>query len=396
MSESSSPPEVPPDSGAPGRGDLEKMRGRHRGDARHWFSWLVTLLAVLVSIALVAVILSFNRRAGDEAEVVMPEAVTGGCPKLGIAGPANWERMEQEEFQAMLEEQATLGANWIRISANWHVIEGERGSYYWDNLDRRITAAVDAGFTPLLLIHTLPTWVEGFGVVGSGAAQQYGEFAGAVAQRYGDRVHAYEIWNEPNIERFWPDPDPVAYAELLAAAGPAIEAGDPDAEIITGGLAPATNIEGESYSGYTFLEQLYALGALEYVSAIAIHPYSFPERPSGMARWNTFRQLGLIRQLMRDNGDREKKIWLTEYGAPTAGRGGVGEREQAVMVAEALRLTWKDPSLGPIFMYTMYDIDFHEGDPESHFGLMHGPGDPKPSFTALRDVAAECGGEARL
>ncbi|MGP6175224.1 cellulase family glycosylhydrolase [Corynebacterium sp. A21] len=376
-----------------GQGDSSGREGQEL-PGRNWFGWCVAVLAVLVSIALVCVILSLSRRSGEEVEVVMPEVSAGGCSELGMAGPAQWDWMGEDEFQVMVGEQVTLGAKWIRISASWHEIERQQGSYYWDQLDQRVNAAVDAGLTPLLLLHTLPDWVEGFGVVDSGAAQHYGEFAGAVAQHYGDRVTAYEIWNEPNIERFWPNPDPVAYAEWLAVASQNIEAVDPGAEIIAGGLAPASNVEGISYSGYTFLERLYELEALNYVTAVAVHPYSYPERPSGMARWNTFRQLGQIKELLRENGDGGKKIWLTEYGAPTSGEGGVGEREQATMVSEALRLAWIDPTLGPIFIYTMYDLDFGEDDRESHFGLMYGPGDPKVAFTALREVAVECGAGA--
>lgn len=366
---------APPDEGPVAR----------RGEG---FAWLVTTVAVLLSGCLVWVLLTFED--GELPEVSMPQITAGGCPKLGIAGPAAWEGMTEEEFREMLEEQVTLGATWIRISASWHEIERYQGYLYWEGLDMRIEAAVDAGLRPLLLIHTLPTWVTGFGVTGSGAAEEYGNFAGAVAQRYGRDVEAYEVWNEPNIERFWPDPDPAAYAELLVDAVPKIRAADPTATVIAGGMAPASNVPGLSYSGYSFLAGLYELDALSQVDALAMHPYSYPERPSGMSQWNTFRQLASIKALMRSHGDGHKAIWLTEFGAPTAGEGGVGEREQAAMVSEALRLSWPDPGLGPLFIYTMYDLDFGEEDRESHFGLMYGPGMPKPAFTQLRELAGQC------
>lgn len=359
--------------------------------SREGFAWLVTVVAVLISGCLVWVLLAAEDR--EPPVVSMPQATAGGCTELGIAGPAAWEDMSEEEFHGMLEEQVTLGATWIRISASWHEIERYQGYLYWEGLDMRVRAAVDAGLRPLLLIHTLPDWVSGFGVTGSGAAESYGNFAGAVAQRYGREVEAYEVWNEPNIERFWPDPDPAAYAELLVDAVPKIRAADATATVIAGGMAPASNVPGLSYSGYSFLEELYGLDVLHLVDALAMHPYSYPERPSGMSQWNTFRQLAGIKALMRSHGDGHKQIWLTEFGAPTAGEGGVGEREQAAMISEALRLSWPDPGLGPLFIYTMYDLDFGEGDRESHFGLMYGPGRPKPAFTQLREVAGQCSEE---
>lgn len=371
-----------PEKSGGGGGAGEGRRGK--GD---YFAWLTTAVAVLLSTYLVWNILT--PAGGEGPEVEMPEAPAAGCTRLGIAGPAAWEKMSEEEFRRMLEEQVTLGATWIRVSASWHAMERIQGELYWDALDMRIEAIADAGLRPLLLIHTLPTWVEGFGTLGSGAAQQYGDFAGAVAQRYGEHIEAYEIWNEPNIERFWPDPSPAAYAEMLVDAAPKIRAADPSATLVAGGVAPAINVAGESYSAYTFLEELHELGAMQQVDAIAVHPYSYPERPSGMSRWNTFHQLASFKKMMRRYGD-PKPIWLTEFGAPTAGQGGVGEQEQAAMIAEALHLSWPDPMLGPLFIYTMYDLDFGAEDRESHFGIMYGPGEPKAAFTQLREAAEQC------
>lgn len=290
----------------------------------------------------------------------------------------------------MLEEQLLLGSTWIRVSAVWQDIEPEPGVYDWTGLDQRVDAAVKAGLIPLVLIHTHPVWLGGFGEIGSGAAEAFGRFAGDVAARYGDRVDAYEIWNEPNLARFWAVPDPDAYAEVLMAAVPRIRDADPGADIVSAGLAPAENVPGLSVDNLEFLARLYEIGALRGVTAVGMHPYSFPELPSGNSDWNAFRQLNEIKRMMDAHGDADKKIWLTEYGAPTGGENGVSERQQADMVVEALQLTVLDPRLGPIFMYTMYDLDLGINDPESYFGLMVGPGDPKLAFVELRETASGC------
>lgn len=312
------------------------------------------------------------------------------CQSLGVAAPANWEDMSDAEFREMLDEQVAMGSQWVRLGVIWKDIEYQDGQYWWDSLDSRMAAVADAGLKPLLLIHQYPDWVEGFGVIGSGAAEHYADFAETVAQRYGDQADAYEIWNEPNLERFWPNPSPDAFGELLAAAGPRLQSADPGAEVISGGLAPATDDPGYSISGKTFMTRLFEIGANQHVTAIGMHPYSFPERPSGGSDWNSFNQLYRLQDLMTAHGDGHKKIWLTEYGAPTASDRGVGEAEQAAMVTEAVEIAGREPNLGPVFLYTMYDIDLGANDMESHFGLMKAPGEPKQAYNDLQDLTDSC------
>ena len=74
----------------------------------------------------------------------------------------------------------------------------------------------------------------------------------ALARRYGrggsfwkahprlpyEPITDYEVWNEPNFGRLWcPKPDPGAYARLYLAARSAVQAVDPKALVLVGGLA---------------------------------------------------------------------------------------------------------------------------------------------------------------
>ena len=59
----------------------------------------------------------------------------------------------------------------------------------------------------------------------------FGDFCGALADRYRGRIGAYQIWNEPNLSREWGDeaPDPAGYTALLRVCYQAIKAVDPQA-----------------------------------------------------------------------------------------------------------------------------------------------------------------------
>lgn len=354
------------------------------------FVWRAALLMLLVIVLAVGDFSWVSVDSDEDDEKVMQERSYDRCMSLGVAGPMSWEDMSSEDFRVMVGEMSEMGAEWIRLGVIWRDIEPTQGNFRWEAMDDRLRLAEEAGLRPLLLIHTTPPWVENFGVIGSGATEEYARFSGQVAERYHEQADGYEIWNEPNLVRFWPDPSPESYAEVLASTAPLIRQNDPDAEIVAAGLAPAANIDGYSITIESFLRGLYDSDALEDVTAIGIHPYSYPEMPSGTSSWNTFAQLPRVQAIMNNHGDRERKIWLTEYGAPSEGDGGVGTEMQSQMVVEALEITEDSENLGPIFMYTMYDIAFDPEDRESHFGLMYGPGQPKTAYSNLRDAAKKC------
>ena len=58
----------------------------------------------------------------------------------------------------------------------------------------------------------------------------------------------YEIWNEPNLKSGWcPKPQPEVHAKMFVGAAAAIRSVDPNAQIVTGGVA-ATNTSGSGDS----------------------------------------------------------------------------------------------------------------------------------------------------
>ena len=156
---------------------------------------------------------------------------------------------------------------------------------------------------------------------------KYAAFAKVAAAHYSALgVHAYEVWNEPNMKSFWtPSPNVGDYTRLLKAAYPAIKGADPQATVLTGGTAPAPD-DGTSYSPVTFLKGIYANGGGNSFDAVSHHPYCWPAFPGDPEAWSAWYQMygtsPSLRSLMTSNGDGGKKIWATEFGAPTDGPAG--------------------------------------------------------------------------
>ncbi len=129
-------------------------------------AWRVTLLILLAITLIVGVIGRAVVVSLENDEQVTQVERLYRCDSLGIAGPMSWENMTIEEFQVMVQEMADIGAAWIRIGVIWRDVEPSRGNFEWDGLDQRLQLAVDAGFRPLLLIHTTPSWIDDVGEVG--------------------------------------------------------------------------------------------------------------------------------------------------------------------------------------------------------------------------------------
>lgn len=371
------------------------MESRSTRNAFPLRSWGTVLVAVVSSVVFVlGTLMGYSPfTAFRPAAVETPLGTQAPCMDIGMSGNAAWDRMSSDEYARANRLTRDLGMGRVRIGANWGEIERARGTDDWSPLDTRVRRAREAGVTPLLVIQSVPDWLD----VPTGpvtaehrsVAGLYGEFAGKVAARYGDQVDGYEIWNEPNLHHFWPNPDVAFYFEILKAAYPAIRAADPDATVISGGLAPVADTD-RSIAPLTFLSRLYDMGGREYLDAVGMHPYSYPELPSGQSRWNTFRSLDEVEQLMRSHGDGDKKIWLTEFGAPTGGLKAVSPQHQAAMVVEAFQLARSERALGPIFIYTLVDGDAPRTDSEYHFGLYYEDRRPKPVVGALQEAVADC------
>ena len=118
------------------------------------------------------------------------------------------------------------------------------------------------------------------------------------------KIHAYEIWNEPDGGFWKPSPNAAQYVSLLKIAFEEIKKVDPEATVIVGGLC-GWNVN--------FLRDIYLNGGKDYFDAIATHPYGWgPDASPGVAA-----QFQAFKQLLAENGDQGKEIWITEFGTST-------------------------------------------------------------------------------
>lgn len=333
-----------------------------------------------------------------------PPPSTGS--QYGVA--AGWQLpwMSSTDQATYLNSDQAMGAGWLRFDINWTSIQaGGPTSYNWAPQDAVVKGAMSRGIQILGTIAYTPAWARPSGTTDKYPptnVSDYGNFCKATAQHFGPMgVHAYEVWNEPNLSGFFmPSPNVVKYTAMLKACYTAIKSVDPNSTVMTGGTSPAGSYNNpgstSQINGINFLEGIYANGGKGYFDAVAHHPYTFPYDPSTVANWSAWYQMfgtsPSLRSVMIANGDGNKKIWGTEWGAPTngpSGSGYVSESTQAAEVTSAFKLWTSYSWTGPLFVYDFRDDGTSTTTRENFFGLVRYDWSQKPAWSAFKAASGK-------
>ena len=314
-----------------------------------------------------------------------------------------------------------VGVSWVRRDISWKQVEPTVGSFDFSNADAVIDAELAMGIQVLAILdYGHPEYTANSG--GNSHyppddLNDYGTYVRETVTHFSNRIHVWEIWNEPNFSTFWlPNPDPVAYGNLVKVAIQEIQEADPNAQIMLGGMLG--NLDPLSYGGQTwgFLEAVLAAhpGLLDDIDILSIHPYTWlqyvePEVISSVV--NSY-QIGFAEMIQECRsiaslaGFPNMPIWATEMGWHTAIQAtitfGVSEEQQADLWVRSSILAIAN-GVEKVFPYTYSDGSGDLTDKESHFGMVQylaNPGsstlphDPKPAYYAYQTMTgmlSQCG-----
>ncbi|MEU7750297.1 hypothetical protein [Micromonospora sp. NPDC049171] len=302
----------------------------------------------------------------------------------------------------------------IRIDLDWWYVQPCRTcALRWDRLDPVVDAARDRGIRVLMVLAYAPPWANGGNTTDKWFPTVDADWTTIVdktVQHFSGRVHAYEVWNEPNIGRSgdyegfgnYATDRKTRYWQLVQLAHPRIHAACSDCVVLAGGSgngSPVTST-GNPNESALWLDWAYRNGYGRYFDAVAHHPYPAWNSGLGPAKaecvnrwWNLFGpsgenppcgELAYVHSVMVKHGDGAKKIWGTEFGYPTSGATALSRETLRDHLVQGVHL-WRTLSYtGPLFLFSYRDACVDSGNPECNFGVVTRDYAPKePIFSDL-------------
>jgi hypothetical protein len=355
------------------------------------------LLGALVAAFALIVALAGPHPAVARAKAkARPPAVPQGFVGMDIDGPL-FDPTSPLNLGNQMTSMVSDGVQSIRVAFNWAAAQpyasmadvpaDRQGEFVpgpdgrpidYSVTDQIVGDAAAHGLTVLPTLLYAPSWdarPQSAGISIPDQTKPFREFAAAMVQRYGPHgtfwtsnptlakvpVRMWQIWNEPNISAYWPQPFAKAYVALLKAAHDGIKSADPKAKVVLGAL---TNF------AWSALGDIYKrAGARNLFDVVSVN--GFTATPA-----NVILYWRLTRRVMAHYHDGRKPLLATEVSWPSAkgqtrqkGDFSTTEKGQARNVAGILTLAaqWRTRlRLAGFYYYTWVDAE-RRGDPVFSF-----------------------------
>jgi hypothetical protein len=354
------------------------------------------------------------------------------------------------DHERALQLTKNAGFEWVRQQVVWKDMEmfEPEHKYVWDQLDTIVEAVNAYGLKLMISVVQAPApYNPNHGLPENPV--DLGNFVEAIAQRYGDRIQAYEIWNEQNLAHetggtIRPD-DAGHYVEILMECYTRIKAVNPNVYVLAG--APSTTgftREDIALADLDYFHAMYSYkdGIIDgYFDVQAVHPAGsanppetfWPDNPSTAEGWTDhstfyYRHIEQVREIMVEYGLGDHQMWITEYGWATENTtpgyefgNQISLETQADFITNATQMTYEDyPWVGVMFLWNLnfavtwkehleflmqketrtpeeqelIDLYWNEANPaqplheQASFGILNGDWSPRPVYLELQKTIA--------
>ena len=198
-----------------------------------------------------------------------------------------------------------MGAVWTLRTFSWGAIEKEKGHFNFSGYDEYVEEARNAGKKVGATLGYSNDWLypEGKGkrYISPENIPHFLDFIEEIVKHYKGKIDVWNVWNEPNIKRFWDGPDK-DFFELSRRTAQKIRETDPDAYIIGGSYVRVPK---------RYIKKMHKAGGMNCFDGLAFHPYA--RNPQG-----AMRLYDKLEKIMSDINFKGP-VWITEIGHPTGG-----------------------------------------------------------------------------
>ena len=169
----------------------------------------------------------------------------------------------------MLDKIQEAGIKYVRCDFSWNWIEPERGVFAWDVYDKLTRDCLARNISILAVIGYTPTWAN-YGSAGNVppiCTDDWIRFVYAVVRR-DPHICYWEIWNEPNVPKYFSGTIKDYGERILAPASRAIH--DCGKKVVAPGIA--TTRPGWS----DWLKEMEWYSQKGHIDIVSIHHYDTP------------------------------------------------------------------------------------------------------------------------
>ena len=166
----------------------------------------------------------------------------------------------------------TLDYQWLRLwdaKTGWEPLEQTRGVYYWKWIDDAIAYSEAQGKKVIYVFGDTPAWAGPNPPYPPTSLDEFRRYVDAIVSRYGARIDAYQVWNEPNF-----------YVEEAKSLANLVDMTQVVHDAVKGRglpslvLAPSTTMRTGTAVGPYFNEYLQPLGERGWpVDGFTVHTY---------------------------------------------------------------------------------------------------------------------------
>ncbi len=286
------------------------------------------------------------------------------------------------------------GLSYVRFVIPWAAVEKGKGSFVWGYFDRFVKRLRRHGLKAVIVIGGGHPSYTGTMKAPDGNIDHtdtyilapstdehrkaFTHYAVEMIKHFGSKDIVWEIWNEPDQDRFWaPKSNVEDYAALANDACWAMRKEAPKAKIIGPGMADTPGQWGVLLPG--FLGTVLKSPVVDCLDAVSVHPYrDYVKPPESVTE--AYKNLRKFIAAHTEETKRKLPVLATEWGFTMYD---VTAEEQAAFLLRSFMLN----SLNKIplsIWYEWRDARKGEKDPEAHFGLLELNRKPKQSYKALK------------